>query len=139
MTHPDLHRVSAPRLREEVKQCQSVLQDIIGAPVISFRAPYGNFRWDLRDVVQFGLKHLVGWDVDPHADAETRPSTYSDRIQRYTTDRSIVLLHVYFFNVEQETAKKMVRALTASLELFIHSDSRKKHPIQNRLTGTGRH
>ena len=117
MSHPDLHRASPARLRAEVRDCQLVLQDILGAPVISFRAPYGHFRWDLRGSARFGLEHLVGWDVAPRW-LETRSSAVSDYVQRYATDGSIVLLHDHLFGV-RENANEAVRAVAASLELFI--------------------
>lgn len=118
MSHLDLHRVSPGRLRAEIRDCQSVLQDILGVAVTSFRAPYGHFRWELRDVTRFGLEHLVGWDVAPQW-RETKSRAYSDYIQRHATDGSIVLLHDHLFDVERERAREAVKAVAASLELFI--------------------
>ena len=68
MNHPNLWRVSPWRLRNEVRACQDALRSTCEGPlrVDAFRAPYGNFRSDLRFVVKrFGLKYFVKWDVAP--------------------------------------------------------------------------
>lgn len=117
MNHPDLHRVSTRRLRSEIEDCQSVLQDILGEPVISFRAPYGHFRWEMHDLSYFGIDHLVGWDVGPPF--TTDPRAYSSYIQENAAGGSIIGLHDCMFDVEPETARKTTRAAAESLQMFI--------------------
>jgi peptidoglycan-N-acetylglucosamine deacetylase len=118
MTHPDLHGISPGRLRAEILDCQSALQDISGRPINLFRAPWGHFRWELRHLTHFGLQHLVGWDVEPPCLA-TAPSRYAEYIRCHATDGSIILLHDWLCGVERRTANEAVRAVAVSLAMFV--------------------
>jgi hypothetical protein len=117
MTHPNLHWVTGARLRAEVLECQSVLQDILGSEVRHFRAPFGNFRWDLSNPEEFGLQCMVGWDVAPQW-KQFHPEGFSDVIRSTAQNGSIVLLHDCLLNVEEETASRALHAVAASIAMF---------------------
>jgi peptidoglycan/xylan/chitin deacetylase (PgdA/CDA1 family) len=93
MHHPNLWRVSPWRLRNEIKSCQNALQSTWPKPlkVNSFRAPYGNFRWDLR-LVKAGPKHFIKWDVAPSCE-KPDANTMAECVLKNTRPGSIIALH----------------------------------------------
>ena len=92
MNHPNLWRVSPWRLRNEVRACQDALRSTCNGPlrIEAFRAPYGNFRSDLRFVRRFGLKHFVKWDV---AATNPDPVAMAEYVLEKARPGSIILLH----------------------------------------------
>jgi chitooligosaccharide deacetylase len=94
MNHPNLWRVSPWRLRNEVRACQDALRSTCEGPlrIEAFRAPYGNFRSDLRFVKRFGLKYFVKWDVAPSCERPD-PSAMAEYVLENTRPGSIILLH----------------------------------------------
>ena len=70
MTHPSLARTSIQVMREEIQGCTQLLEEITGAPVRYFRAPFGARRPAvLRSVRELGLVPVQwnahGRDWDP--------------------------------------------------------------------------
>jgi chitooligosaccharide deacetylase len=94
MRHPNLWRVSPRRLRNEVRACQDALRSTCEGPlrIDAFRAPYGNFRWDLRFVKRWGPKYFVKWDVAPSCE-KPDPIAMAENILENTQPGSIILLH----------------------------------------------
>jgi chitooligosaccharide deacetylase len=95
MYHPNLWCVSPWRLRKEVAACQDALRAACEGPlrIDAFRAPYGNFRWDLRFIKRWGPKHFVKWDVAPPVYEKPDPSAMAEYILENTRPGSIILLH----------------------------------------------
>jgi glycosyltransferase involved in cell wall biosynthesis/peptidoglycan/xylan/chitin deacetylase (PgdA/CDA1 family) len=52
MTHPRLADLCVEKAEEEIFQSKACLEDLIGAPVVSFAYPYGNFNKGVRDSVE---------------------------------------------------------------------------------------
>jgi peptidoglycan/xylan/chitin deacetylase (PgdA/CDA1 family) len=48
-THPDLRDLDAAQLRDEIAGSRSDLEDVLGAPVVSFAYPYGHFNGAVAD------------------------------------------------------------------------------------------
>ena len=57
-----------------------------------FRAPCGNFRWDLRFVKRLGLKYFIKWDVAPSC-GKPDPQAMAEYVLENTRPGSIILLH----------------------------------------------
>ncbi len=129
MTHPDLHRLSSQRANLEITACQTVLQDIVGASIRSFRAPFGRFRSELRKPERFGLRHLAAWDVAPKW-SETNPSSYSDFVLRFTKPGSIILLHDDLVGANPHLASAAVRAVADALPTIILALKAQNIPFQ---------
>jgi peptidoglycan-N-acetylglucosamine deacetylase len=113
-THPDLHLVSPARLKREITQCQGVLEDLLGRPVPTFRAPYGRFRWDMKDPQALGLRHLVRWNVAPDP-LSGRAADYAAVIEARTDDGAIILLHDNLCGVKPALAGEAIPAVIGSL------------------------
>jgi peptidoglycan/xylan/chitin deacetylase (PgdA/CDA1 family) len=94
MHHLNLWGVSPWRLRNEVRACQDALREACERPlgIDAFRAPYGNFRWDLRFVKRLGLKYFVKWDVAPSCE-KPDPDAMAEYVLKNTRPGSIILLH----------------------------------------------
>jgi peptidoglycan/xylan/chitin deacetylase (PgdA/CDA1 family) len=62
-THPWLHKQSDRVIREELRSCNQILEDVLGAPVHYFRPPHGARRpFVLREAHALGLT-TVQWNV----------------------------------------------------------------------------
>jgi len=94
MHHPNLWRVSPWRLRNEIRDCHDALRATCDEPlrIDALRAPYGNFRWDLRFTKSLGPKHFIRWDVAPSCE-KPDPGTMAEYILENTRPGSIILLH----------------------------------------------
>jgi peptidoglycan/xylan/chitin deacetylase (PgdA/CDA1 family) len=65
MTHPWLTWQSVTRIRQELAGCNAILEDILGTPIIYFRAPHGARRPAvLRIAHELGLTP-VQWNILP--------------------------------------------------------------------------
>jgi len=51
MSHPDLSRLKGERLLEEIKRSRESLQEVLGAPVLTFAYPYGKVNKRAKDAV----------------------------------------------------------------------------------------
>src|SRR5262249_11538072 len=104
LTHPDLYRLSPSRVRNEVVACQQILQSF--STPVTFRAPYGHFRWDLRKATQFGISWLVKADVRPAWNC-CDPALLSEEILRCTAPGSIILLHDGLFGCDEALSRSV--------------------------------
>jgi peptidoglycan/xylan/chitin deacetylase (PgdA/CDA1 family) len=119
MTHPNLH-VSSPRqVRLEISNCSTVLESLGGQRVQQFRAPFGHFRWDVRSAAKaVGIKHLVGWDVQPPADW-TDVCRMTTLIERGVKAGSILMLHDGLSGWDDEWCAAVGTAASACLERIL--------------------
>jgi peptidoglycan/xylan/chitin deacetylase (PgdA/CDA1 family) len=63
MNHPNLAYLKPPSIRREMRDCQHVLEDVLGAPVKYFRPPHGARRpFVLREARELGLT-VVQWNA----------------------------------------------------------------------------
>ena len=116
LTHPDLYRLSPSRVRNEVVACQQILQSF--STPVTFRAPYGNFRWDLRNSTQFGISWLVKWDVQPAWNKCCDPALLSEEILRCTGPGSIILLHDGLFGCDEALSQSLGLATADCVDLI---------------------
>ena len=66
ISHPRLSLVPAARIRQELADCNAVLEDITGAPIRFFRPPFGARRpYVLRAARELGLIPVM-WNVTAH-------------------------------------------------------------------------
>ncbi len=118
-SHPDLYWVPPSKLRREIVECQEILEKLTGRRPETFRAPYGNFRWDLAQTYKFeGIKSLVKWDVAPRCD-ETNPEIIASYILERTRPGSIILLHDELVGVPEGLSKAAGEAAAECLNIVI--------------------
>jgi peptidoglycan/xylan/chitin deacetylase (PgdA/CDA1 family) len=92
MMHPNFYTISPRRAMDDLKRSQDHIARYCGQRPTSFRAPFGNFRWDLRWAKKYGLEHLVKWDVAPRWD-ETDEQVMAADILGNVRGGSIILMH----------------------------------------------
>ena len=64
-THPNLFWLSPRAIRNELRQCQSALQDVVGAAAKSFRPPYGlRNPWVVGTARELGMQTVM-WTLLP--------------------------------------------------------------------------
>ena len=80
MTHPNLSLQSAARIRQELADCTSILEDIAGQPIRYFRPPFGARRPAvLRIARELGLTPIL-WNVTGHDWNPRGPDSITARI-----------------------------------------------------------
>jgi peptidoglycan/xylan/chitin deacetylase (PgdA/CDA1 family) len=50
-THPNLRRLTKEQQRDQIRRGRGVLEDLLGSPVLGFRAPYHHLNQDTVDVL----------------------------------------------------------------------------------------
>ena len=93
-THPDLTRLSARRVRDQLDEARTTIERITGVPMVDvFRPPYGAWNASvLRDAAAAGCLAAVLWDVDTRDWTGIPASTIAARAEA-GTNGSIVLMH----------------------------------------------
>jgi peptidoglycan/xylan/chitin deacetylase (PgdA/CDA1 family) len=82
MVHPWLHWQRSARIRQELADCNAVLEDILGAPVRFFRPPHGARRPAvLRIARELGLTP-INWNVIANDWKPVDAATLLQRIER---------------------------------------------------------
>jgi peptidoglycan/xylan/chitin deacetylase (PgdA/CDA1 family) len=117
MTHPDFQRSPIAIVYREMKDSRRLLEKIGGRRVSSFRAPYGNFSWEVRPIGKLiGTPHLIGWDVAPNG---RDPVAMAEFIVKETASGSIILLHDGFADQAPELSAEISRVAAESVKLAI--------------------
>lgn len=113
--HLDFHWLSPRQIASELRICKETLEDIVGSPVESVRAPFGHFRWDVRPIAnRLGLSRLVGWSIAP-AWNETSPVRIVEYVGTKAKPGSIILLHDAT-SLEQSDVRGYCRAVVDALD-----------------------
>jgi peptidoglycan-N-acetylglucosamine deacetylase len=82
MSHPSLMRERPSRVRQELTDCNTVLEDAIGESVHWFRPPFGARRPDvLRTARELGLNPVM-WNITAHDWDATNSEALAVRVQR---------------------------------------------------------
>src|SRR5262249_10949107 len=111
-------------IASDLRRSKETLEDIVGRPVCSLRAPFGHFRWDVSPIARrLGFSRLVGWSVAPSWNA-TSPRALVDYIATYAKPGSIILLHDAT-GLEQEDRYGWNAAVVAAIDPLIMSLRRK--------------
>jgi peptidoglycan-N-acetylglucosamine deacetylase len=97
-SHPNLILVSAARLRQELSDCNKVLEDALGTKITLFRPPFGGRRPNvLRTARGMGLSPVMwsvtGYDWSAKSAAEIVGKVNRKVDSRHKAQGEIVLLH----------------------------------------------
>lgn len=71
VTHPRLARLDAARMKEEIRGSRLRLEDALGAPVICFCYPYGNWNAEVVDAVRAAGYRLAVSTIRDNRNAES--------------------------------------------------------------------
>lgn len=113
--HLDCHWTPPWQIARDLRRCKNTLEDLVGAPIETFRAPFGHFRWDVKPIARrLGIRRLVGWNIAP-AWNETSPAHIVDYVVARAASGSIVLLHDATGLTEAD-ADGLNRAVVAALD-----------------------
>lgn len=93
-THPDLTSLSAGRVRAQLEEARSTIEQITGSPMVDvFRPPYGAWNSSvLRQAAAAGCVAAVLWDVDTRDWTGITASAIAARAET-GINGSIVLMH----------------------------------------------
>jgi peptidoglycan/xylan/chitin deacetylase (PgdA/CDA1 family) len=80
-SHPNLLLTSPAKVREELRQTKSALEQITGKPVRLFRPPYGARRPDVLHAVRDLGMTPVMWNAMTNDWAEPSPDSIAERLQ----------------------------------------------------------
>lgn len=118
-SHLDLHRALPATLRREIVRCQNAVANVTSRKPTLFRAPFGHFRWDMRNVSALdGITTLVRWDVAPHY-AETSPHRIAHYIIERAEPGSIILLHDGLHGVPPQLSHEVGHAAASCLDILV--------------------
>lgn len=90
MSHPDLTRLSAAAARAQVRDAATILEQISGAPVTTFRPPYGAVNGAVIEAV--GMPAIL-WSVDTNDWRVPGVAALFDRAVNGVAPGGIVLFH----------------------------------------------
>lgn len=92
-THPDMAKLSASQVRQELSHSMKLITDIINKPVKLFRAPFGSYNNTLLDeATALGLK-TIQWDVDTLDWKGLSAVQIASRVMSLVKNGSIILCH----------------------------------------------
>jgi peptidoglycan/xylan/chitin deacetylase (PgdA/CDA1 family) len=92
-THPQLSRLSADRVRQELDKTNKAIVAETGVLPIWFRPPYGAYNKNVGKVAsELGLR-TIKWTVDPRDWAGPSAATIEQRVMKELQPGSVVLLH----------------------------------------------
>lgn len=92
-THPDMTKLSAESIKNELETSISLIKNITGKDVTLFRAPYGAYNNTLLDTASnLGLT-TIQWDVDTLDWKGLSGEEICARVLKYVKNGSIILCH----------------------------------------------
>lgn len=115
-THPHMAQLTAPRIREELRQCSELVRSITGKPTTLFRPPYGEYNDSVVRVSREEGYECVQWNVDS---LDWKNISAEDMVRRCTKNVNpgdIVLFH--------NDSKYILEALPQILEYYANAGYR---------------
>ncbi len=95
--HPDLTKAGVAKVRNEINETSSIIENVTGQKVTAFRPPYGAVNKTVRSQTNLPV---VLWDVDTLDWKYRDPNQLLAHVKGATKDGSIILMH----DIHQSTA-----------------------------------
>ena len=95
--HPDLTKAGVEKVRNEINETSSIIENVTGQKVTAFRPPYGAVNKTVRSQTNLPV---VLWDVDTLDWKYRDPNQLLAHVKGATKDGSIILMH----DIHQSTA-----------------------------------
>lgn len=96
-THPDLTKANVEKVRNEINETSSIIENVTGQKVTALRPPYGAVNKTVRSQTNLPV---VLWDVDTLDWKHRDPIQLLTQVKGATKDGSIILMH----DIHQSTA-----------------------------------
>ena len=109
-THRNMTNLDEEQIREEILAPSAAIKEASGiAPPPLFRAPFGQFNDQLKDIAEELGYALLQWSIDPRDWATRNPILIYEYIMKNATHGSIVLLH----DIHESTLEAMYLVIPA--------------------------
>ena len=106
-SHPDMKLLSAPRIRDELKKANEVIEATTGVKSKWFAPPSGSYRDETVKIAdEFNMKTVM-WTVDTIDWQKPAPNVLIQRVMNKVGNGSIILMHP-----TEATAKSMDQLIT---------------------------
>ncbi len=99
ISHPHLCRLPRAQAAHEIDENRAVYRELVGMPVVFFRAPFGDYCPQVIDLLaERQLRHLH-WDIDPMEFVDKDGIRAAGTLRRHITsrtrrgERAVVLVH----------------------------------------------
>ena len=92
-THPDMTKLSADQIKQELETSVKLITDITGKEVKLFRAPYGAYNNTLLDTAESLNLKTIQWDVDTLDWKGISGEEICQRVINKVQNGSIILCH----------------------------------------------
>jgi peptidoglycan/xylan/chitin deacetylase (PgdA/CDA1 family) len=92
-THPNLAWQSATQVGVQLRMCQDILSDIVGAPPKLFRPPYGGRRPSVLRIARGLELEPVMWSITCYDWKATSPEQIERHVKRQLRGGDVILLH----------------------------------------------
>jgi probable sporulation protein (polysaccharide deacetylase family) len=92
-THPDMKQLSAPKINEEIKKTNEVIEAVTGVQTKWFAPPSGSYK---EEVVQIAAAHKLGtvmWSVDTIDWQKPAPEKLISRVMGKVHNGALILMH----------------------------------------------
>jgi len=96
-THPDLTKANVEKIRNEINDTSSIIENVTGQKATAFRPPYGAVNKTVRSQTNLPV---VLWDVDTLDWKHRDQNQLLEQVRGATNDGSIILMH----DIHQSTA-----------------------------------
>lgn len=108
ISHANLNTVGVDKIKSEILDSQSVIEEITGVKPALFRPPFGEFNQTVTNIASESGQAITMWSVDTLDWKYRNANTIYDNIITNTNDGSIVLLH----DIHQTTADALPNVLS---------------------------
>ena len=110
-SHHEMKLMSRKRIREEIRQGQSVIREVTGESTTIFRPPYGMFSRAVVAELREAGHRLIQWSLSPKDWAHPREQVIVKRVLTRARSGSIILLHDSHPHKESGNREQTVKAL----------------------------
>ena len=92
-THSYMTQLSVEKMRQEIKDANTKIEQLTGRKCNLFRAPYGDYNQNVVKVANEESQYTIQWDVDSLDWKDLTVESICDRVLTKIKNGSIILMH----------------------------------------------
>lgn len=92
-THPHMNQLSVEKMKQEVRDANTKIEQLTGKKCILFRVPYGEYNDKVLKSAQEEGQYVIQWDVDSLDWKDLPAENICDRVLKKVKNGSIILMH----------------------------------------------